>query len=86
MDRLAELREFVRRGQAAQAEIDGMLRQRGLAPAVHFLRHGVSPCGMLGVPAEWPPGHRWSSEWADVTCPRCIAHGVAHAPAAELAK
>jgi hypothetical protein len=42
-------------------------------PIVHFLRAGVTPCEMRGVPGDWPPGHAWSPEWAEVTCTQCLA-------------
>jgi hypothetical protein len=72
MASLADLQEFVRRGRAAQAEIDEILRRRGEAPVVHHLHQGVTPCRMPSVPVDWPPGHEWSGDWPDVTCPRCL--------------
>jgi hypothetical protein len=50
---------------------------RPFAPAppeqiVHHLRHGVAPCGIRGVPADWPVGNVWSARWFEVTCPRCL--------------
>src|SRR4051812_48344363 len=67
-DRLATLRNFVRMGQVAQAEIDELLRRSGEPPAVHHLHHGVTACAMPGMPVDWPAGHRWSGEWPEVTC------------------
>jgi len=71
-DRLATLRNFVRMGQAAQAEIDELVRRSSDPPAVHHLRRSVTACGMPGLPGDWPDGHRWSGEWPEVTCRRCV--------------
>jgi hypothetical protein len=35
-------------------------------PLIHFLIAGRTPCGMLGVPKEWPEGHVWTYEWKQV--------------------
>jgi hypothetical protein len=45
---------------------------------VHHMHYGAAPCAvddarLRGVPGEWPPGHVWSGDWGDVTCPRCLA-------------
>jgi hypothetical protein len=40
---------------------------------IHFLREGRTPCLMRGVPRDWPSGHRWSDDWAQVTCAVCRA-------------
>jgi hypothetical protein len=39
---------------------------------VHFMGYGMTACQMAGVPKEWPQGHRWSSDWEDVTCQSCL--------------
>ncbi len=39
---------------------------------VHFLNHGITACAIKGPPGDWPPGHRWSSSWDDVTCEECL--------------
>jgi hypothetical protein len=39
---------------------------------IHHLHHGVTPCGMQGVPAVWPEGNKWTTEWRDVNCPACL--------------
>lgn len=44
---------------------------------VHILRHGRTLCGMPGVPADWPEGHKWvglNDEGLadDATCRKCI--------------
>lgn len=31
-------------------------------PRLHILRHGASLCGLPGVPADWPDGHKWIDE------------------------
>jgi len=41
-------------------------------PIVHYLHQGQTPCLMRWVPAGWPPGHKWSSRWDDVTCGPCM--------------
>lgn len=48
---------------------------RELAPAppiVHYMRHGVTPCGMPWPPGGWPATQTWSSLWKDVDCPACL--------------
>lgn len=39
---------------------------------IHFMRYGVTPCRMEGVPRYWPAGHSWSSNWKDVNCKTCM--------------
>lgn len=39
---------------------------------VHHLHHGGAACGRPDVPGDWPAGHKWSADWADVTCPACL--------------
>ena len=39
---------------------------------IHLLSHGVTACMKPGVPADWEPGHVWSANWKDVTCPECL--------------
>ncbi len=39
---------------------------------VHYLNHGITACAIQGPPGDWPPGHRWSSDWKDVTCGECL--------------
>jgi ribosomal protein L37E len=39
---------------------------------VHYLNHGITACAIQGPPGDWPPGHRWSSSWDDVTCEECL--------------
>lgn len=45
---------------------------------VHILMSGVSMCGMVGTPGEWPSGHRWAAynttdpvDLAAVNCDLC---------------
>jgi hypothetical protein len=54
----------------------------GLAPqkrvltgdeVIHMLRGGFTPCGMLGLPRDWPAGHLWAVHWPDVNCGECLA-------------
>ena len=40
---------------------------------VHYMQHGMTACLVNGPPANWPPGHRWSNDWDDVTCEACLA-------------
>jgi hypothetical protein len=40
---------------------------------VHHLQAGLTPCGMTGVPKDWPEGHLWSQYWGEVSCPACLA-------------
>ncbi len=40
---------------------------------VHYLRGGIAPCGIQGVPKDWPINNKWSAFWIDVTCPDCLA-------------
>jgi hypothetical protein len=44
---------------------------------VHLLHHGRAPCGMEGVPGDWPDGHKWVGleGLADVTCSVCTKVG-----------
>jgi hypothetical protein len=70
------LEEFVRKGMAAQAAIDELAKRAAEGPAIHHLHGGVTPCGMPGVPSDWPEGHRWSDWWGDVTCLQCMFIGV----------
>lgn len=39
---------------------------------VHFMQYGQTACQMAGVPKDWAAGHRWSSDWKDVTCETCL--------------
>ena len=39
---------------------------------VHYFNHGMSACMRQGPPVNWPPDHRWSSDWKDVTCDECL--------------
>lgn len=41
-------------------------------PIVHFLGYGMTACQMQGPPKDWPEGHRWTSNWDEVTCPECL--------------
>lgn len=60
---------------AVGAIIDDLLaRWRELPdPAIHLLRYGRTPCGMPSPPGEWPTGHSWSGDAADITCAPCKA-------------
>lgn len=35
------------------------------------MQFGMTACLMQDVPKNWPEGHRWSSDWEEVTCPAC---------------
>ncbi len=41
---------------------------------VHVLRAGLAVCGLEGVPALWPDGHRWTAPdvLEDATCRSCL--------------
>jgi hypothetical protein len=41
---------------------------------VHVLIAGQTPCGMEGLPGNWPAGHKWAREndIEHVTCPECL--------------
>lgn len=40
---------------------------------VHRLVFGQARCRTIpGMPDQWPPGHRGSGYWYDVTCPACL--------------
>lgn len=46
---------------------------------VHHLHHGFAACAHLDnrlqvLPCYWPAGHRWSSDWSDVNCLKCLAY------------
>ena len=43
------------------------------AKSVHYLQGGYAPCGIEGIPKEWPEGHYWSVSWDDVTCTKCLS-------------
>jgi hypothetical protein len=48
-----------------------------MADIVHILKHGVSYCGMKGVPRDWPPEHKWvpfndTDQLKDANCQLCI--------------
>lgn len=69
---IAELREAVRRADAAMHEPVAT----ALAPGrrVHIVRGGRSLCLMQGVPGEWPDGHVWVAidDKDKATCPECV--------------
>ncbi len=52
-------------------------RPTGEVFVVHYLLHGLAPCGLPGIPADWPPGHKWHSDWPEVTCDGCLARAPA---------
>lgn len=39
---------------------------------IHLVQYGLVACMREMPPAKWPDGHRWSSDWKDVTCPHCL--------------
>ena len=47
---------------------------------IHHLSAGRAPCGVIGVPREWPQGHLWSADWTKVTCPKCLTHKPGNLP------
>lgn len=57
-------------------EIDAALLRSPGEFTVHVLHGGVALCGLPGVPAEWPLGHRWTrveSAEAEANCGGCLA-------------
>lgn len=49
------------------------------AGPVHRLHHGVAACvdvmpAVRGLPNTWPAGHRWSTDWGEVTCLACLLY------------
>lgn len=39
---------------------------------VHYMQIGFIACMSLEMPpSKWPEGQRWSSDWDEVTCPKC---------------
>ncbi len=50
-----------------------LLLNVGAIKEVHILDQGFALCGLKGVPAEWPEGHRWVrlDEKKRATCPGC---------------
>ena len=40
---------------------------------VHYLHHGQTACAKPGPPKLWKAGHKWSGDWDDVDCPRCLS-------------
>lgn len=45
----------------------------GAIKELHILHHGFALCGLPGVPADWPEGHRWVriAERTRATCHGC---------------
>lgn len=41
---------------------------------IHYLQYGQTPCGMAGVPRDWPEGHVWVRDWEDVNCRGCLSN------------
>ena len=38
---------------------------------IHFFKHKATACGVEREHLNWSHGHRWTGNWADVTCPDC---------------
>jgi hypothetical protein len=52
--------------------------QFGVHIPVHHHPGGATTsttCGMFGDPEEYPEGHLYTKDWADVTCDSCLADG-----------
>lgn len=40
---------------------------------VHYMQFGHTACMMQPrTPKDWPEGHKWDSNWPNVTCPACL--------------
>lgn len=39
---------------------------------IHFMRHGVTMCGISEVPGDWKNNDRWAGDPEHVTCPWCL--------------
>ncbi len=39
---------------------------------VHYLQYGHTACLKPGAPKDWDQDHKWSGDWADVTCADCL--------------
>jgi hypothetical protein len=46
--------------------------KKAMREVVHGLVGGYTPCTLEGIPKDWPEGHRWSGDPADITCPECF--------------
>ena len=44
-----------------------------MSKIVHYMQYGMTACMREGPPKDWPEGHFWSGDWADVTCDDCLA-------------
>ena len=47
---------------------------------IHILHHGVTLCGIMTIPKDWPEDQKWAG-WRDrahATCPGCIEEGDRH--------
>lgn len=56
------------------ALVDSLARVYAHADCIHVLQAGQALCG-LGMPTDWPPGHRWTvaKQGAEKpTCPGCL--------------
>jgi hypothetical protein len=40
---------------------------------VHLVRDGRTVCGMVGLPSEWPAGHKGSPNEGECSCLTCKA-------------
>ena len=55
-----------------ECEIFKQVYAVSLQEVVHILVKGYTPCTLEGIPKDWPKGHRWSHNPADITCPECL--------------
>jgi hypothetical protein len=67
---------------AIEARVKALEALSSPHPRLHILRHGASLCGLPGVPADWPDGHKWIDERGffllepavqATGCPGCLA-------------
>ena len=78
------IRHWRRRAEVAEARLTAIRAALVLVPpktppptTIHILRTGVSLCPLIGVPGEWPEGHKWVSlyeteDLEKVNCGLCL--------------
>lgn len=59
------------RGELSRIVNDYLKGNKG-ANAVHYLYQGITACGILPLSTGWHSSDKWTDDWADVTCPKCL--------------